>query len=134
MIGPAVLAQTAAAVLVVDQAVKLLVHHVDALTLVEGRLWVHRAVGRRPNMLWLWLIPVAMLVAVTAWMPSSSAFAGLMVGGSLSNLVEASMRGSVTDYIRLRFWPAFNIADVALTVGAIGIVIELTRIIGGISG
>ena len=134
MTGPAVLALTAAAVLAVDQAIKSLVHHVDALTVVEGRLWAHRAVNRRPNALWPWLIPVVTLAAVTAWMPSSSAFAGLMIGGSLSNLVEASLRGSVTDYVRLRFWPAFNIADVALTVGAIGMVVELVRTLGGISG
>ena len=48
-------------------------------------------------------------------------FVGLLLGGSLSNAVESSMRGSITDYICLRFWPAFNLADLALAAGAIGI-------------
>ncbi len=33
------------------------------------------------------------------------------------------MRGSVSDYVCLRFWPAFNLADVAITVGAIGLLL-----------
>ena len=31
----------------------------------------------------------------------------------------------VSDYVCLRFWPAFNLADLALTAGAIGILTEL---------
>jgi lipoprotein signal peptidase len=44
--------------------------------------------------------------------------------------MEGSLRGSVTDYVWLRFWPAFNIADVAITAGAIGMAIELSRALG----
>ena len=130
----ATLAQTATVVLAVDQAVKLLVHRVGSLRVVEGQLWMRRTSYRHSNMLWLWVVPAAALLVVTAWIPSSSIFVGLLVGGSLSNAVEGSLRGSVTDYISLRFWPAFNIADIAITVGAIGIAIELLRTVGGISG
>jgi lipoprotein signal peptidase len=58
-------------------------------------------------------------------LPSSAAFVGLLLGGSLSHAVESSLRGSITDYICLRFWPAFNLADLALTAGALGIIAEL---------
>jgi lipoprotein signal peptidase len=129
----AILAQTATVVLAVDQAAKLLVHRVASLRVIEGQLWMRRASYRHPNMLWLWVLPAAVLVVVTAWIPSSSIFAGLMIGGSLSNAVEGSLRGSVTDYFRPPFWPAFNIADIALTVGAIGIAVELLRTVGELS-
>jgi lipoprotein signal peptidase len=33
------------------------------------------------------------------------------------------MRGGVSDYVCLRVWPAFNLADVAITVGAIGVLL-----------
>jgi lipoprotein signal peptidase len=56
------------------------------------------------------------------WGPSSRAFAGLLLGGSLSHAVESSLSGSITDYICLKFWPAFDLADVAIAAGAIGIV------------
>lgn len=53
--------------------------------------------------------------------PSCGLFAGLLLGGSLSHLIESAVRGSICDYIRLRFWPAFNLADVAITAGALGL-------------
>lgn len=130
----ATLAQSASLVLAVDQAAKALVHRVGALRVVEGQLLVRHTTYRHANMLWLWLSAAAALVVVAAWIPSSSVFVGLMIGGSLSNAVEGALRGSITDYIRAPFWPAFNIADVALTVGAIGIVIELLRTVGELSG
>lgn len=49
---------------------------------------------------------------------------GLLLGGSLSHAVESSLRGSITDYICLRFWPAFNLADLALAAGAIGMIVQ----------
>ncbi len=130
----AILAPTATVVLAVDQAVKLLVHRIGGLRVIEGQLWMRRVAVSHLDMLWLWLIPAAALIIVAVWMPSLSVFVGLMLGGSLSNAVEGSLRGSVTDYISLRFWPAFNIADIAITVGAVGIAIELLRTAGGIAG
>lgn len=43
---------------------------------------------------------------------------GLLLGGSVSNLVDRLLRGHVTDYIELGLWPAFNLADVAIVCGA----------------
>ena len=43
---------------------------------------------------------------------------GLMLGGTLSNLADRLLRGHVYDFIDLRVWPVFNLADCALTVGA----------------
>jgi len=52
--------------------------------------------------------------------PSCGWFAGLLMGGSISHGLESSIRGCVSDYVCLRFWPAFNLADMAITVGFIG--------------
>lgn len=43
---------------------------------------------------------------------------GMMLGGALGNLIDRVKFGSVTDFIDIRVWPIFNIADIALTVGA----------------
>ena len=61
----------------------------------------------------------------TSWLPIVQLFAGLLLGGSLSNAVESSLRGTVSDYVCLRFWPAFNLADLAVAAGAVGILHEL---------
>jgi signal peptidase II len=42
---------------------------------------------------------------------------GFVLGGSLSNLVERVRIGHVTDFLDLRFWPAFNLADTFIVVG-----------------
>jgi signal peptidase II len=42
---------------------------------------------------------------------------GLLVGGSISNLVDRLRLGHVTDFLDLRFWPAFNLADSFIVVG-----------------
>ncbi|HXR12020.1 MAG TPA: signal peptidase II [Gaiellaceae bacterium] len=42
---------------------------------------------------------------------------GLVIGGSLSNLVDRVRLGYVTDFIDLRYWPAFNLADSFIVVG-----------------
>ncbi|MBA2474958.1 MAG: signal peptidase II [Actinobacteria bacterium] len=42
---------------------------------------------------------------------------GLVVGGSLSNLLDRVRLGHVTDFLDLRFWPAFNLADTFIVVG-----------------
>ena len=36
---------------------------------------------------------------------------GLVIGGSLSNLLDRVRLGYVTDFLDLRYWPAFNLAD-----------------------
>ena len=42
---------------------------------------------------------------------------GLVIGGSVSNLVDRVRLGHVTDFLDVRFWPAFNLADSFITVG-----------------
>jgi len=51
---------------------------------------------------------------------------GLVIGGSVSNLVDRVRLGYVTDFIDLRYWPAFNLADTFIVVG---VVILLTTLL-----
>ncbi len=43
----------------------------------------------------------------------------LVLGGTVGNLVDRLRLGYVTDFIDIGIWPAFNIADSAITVGII---------------
>ena len=42
---------------------------------------------------------------------------GLVLGGSLANLLDRVRLGHVTDFLDFRFWPAFNLADLFIVVG-----------------
>lgn len=57
---------------------------------------------------------------------------GLIIGGSLGNLVQRIAEGKVTDFMKFPYWPNFNMADVFLVVGIIavflGLVVETIRV------
>ena len=40
-----------------------------------------------------------------------------MIGGALGNLADRVCDGAVTDFIDPPLWPAFNVADIAITAG-----------------
>jgi signal peptidase II len=42
---------------------------------------------------------------------------GLLIGGSASNLADRVRLGHVTDFLDLRYWPAFNLADSFIVIG-----------------
>jgi len=42
---------------------------------------------------------------------------GFVLGGSISNLLDRVRLGHVTDFLDVRFWPAFNLADSFIVVG-----------------
>ena len=55
---------------------------------------------------------------------------GLVFGGALGNLIDRIRFGGVTDFILVRlwddfYWPAFNIADSAISVGVIVLIVFL---------
>lgn len=48
------------------------------------------------------------------WLP-----VGLLAGGAIGNLIDRIHEGAVTDFIDLGAWPAFNLADVEITLGVV---------------
>jgi signal peptidase II len=59
------------------------------------------------------------------WLAASLA---LIVGGAIGNVIDRVARGYVVDFLSVHwdrwFFPAFNVADAAITVGAIILVLE----------
>ncbi len=48
---------------------------------------------------------------------------GLFLGGVLGNLIDRLFRGHVIDFMDISFWPSFNVADAAITISVIGLII-----------
>jgi signal peptidase II len=48
------------------------------------------------------------------WLPT-----GLLIGGAAGNLIDRTREGAVTDFLDLPLWPAFNVADTAITFGVL---------------
>ncbi|HBG61073.1 MAG: signal peptidase II [Omnitrophica WOR_2 bacterium GWF2_38_59] len=52
----------------------------------------------------------------------------LIFGGAIGNLIDRITLGYVVDFIDFRFWPVFNIADSAITIGAIVILFKCFQV------
>jgi signal peptidase II len=59
---------------------------------------------------------------------------GLVLGGALGNLLDRLLRegsgflgGGVIDFVDLQWWPVFNVADAAVSIGGILLVIVVSR-------
>ena len=70
-----------------------------------------------------------LLFAGHAGRVESQAGIALIAGGAAGNLLDRLLHGGVTDFLELRAgnfrWPAFNLADSAITIGAALIIFEL---------
>jgi signal peptidase II len=54
------------------------------------------------------------------WLPT-----GLVLGGAIGNLIDRALEGSVTDFVKLPHFPAFNVADTAITIGVLALIYVL---------
>ena len=132
------------AVLVVDQVVKFLalahltpglpLHVVDgffALTLILNPGLAFGLLSSTPPG-WRWLVALLSLTALGVLLKLSARLIpaggrptaialGLIFGGAVANLVDRYRFGAVVDFIDLYWrsyhWPAFNVADSAISVG-----------------
>ena len=89
-----------------------------------------------------WLAPVLLVTAAAVmvllvWMIVTNRAGGalaecglaLILGGAAGNALDRVIHGGVTDFLEVRLWkyiwPAFNVADSAITIGALLLFYEL---------
>jgi signal peptidase II len=73
------------------------------------------------------LVVVSYVFARNPARPGMWVVAGLLGGGALGNLADRVRADAVTDYIQIGAWPAFNLADVAVTAGVLLLAIGYVR-------
>lgn len=73
------------------------------------------------------------VIAMSIWLAYAhsrliAASVGLIVGGALGNLIDRIVHGAVADFFSFHYagyyWYVFNIADVAITLGVLGLLID----------
>ncbi len=82
--------------------------------------------GGRPWLFFGATVLISTVIVATSPKVASSMSAvglGLILGGALGNLTDRIIRGpavsgEVVDFIDLRIWPVFNVADSAIVIGA----------------
>jgi signal peptidase II len=56
------------------------------------------------------------------WLPT-----GMLLGGALGNIVDRIREGAVVDFLKLPYWPAFNVADASITIGVVVLLVVIER-------
>jgi signal peptidase II len=88
---------------------------------------------------WISVLAIGVVVAIslgaTSRVTLGAVASGLIAGGALGNLIDRAFRGdegflhgAVVDFIDLQWWPVFNVADAAIVVGAVILVIASFRV------
>jgi signal peptidase II len=80
------------------------------------------------------LVVVGLLVSIgRSTSPVYPYAVGLIVGGAVGNLLDRLfrapgwLRGGVIDFIDVQWWPIFNVADIAVTVGGVLLILSTLR-------
>ncbi len=76
------------------------------------------------------LVSVLVVLAWRSPTAGRAALFGLVVGGALGNLSDRlfrSIHGAVVDFIDLKYWPTFNVADACIVVGCVLLVVSTLR-------
>ena len=124
----------ALAVFALDRLTKTIVgaqvpfgHELPVIDHVVGLTNVHNsgaAFGTAPALAGVFLlasVAVSIGLAIYVFRNHESQFMytvlGLVMGGTVGNGYERLVNGTVTDWINFHFWPVFNVADSALSIG-----------------
>ncbi|WP_018876656.1 MULTISPECIES: signal peptidase II [unclassified Thioalkalivibrio] len=145
-LGPGLL--IAAAIVVADQVTKIWAEH--ALTLfapVEVTSFFNLSLVYNPGAAFSFLagagdwgrwlltgIAVVIGLLIIGWLARlprrawwSVTALGLVLGGAVGNLIDRVRYGAVVDFLDFHWagyhWPAFNVADMAIVVGAITLIV-----------
>jgi lipoprotein signal peptidase len=114
------------AVLIFDQLAKALVGRVPRAVLSAGPMRLRHVENRRfagnrrlVAACWLPMVAGGMIIASTVFAasPSGQVGLGLAMGGATGNAVDLFRGRPVLDFVDLRIWPVFNLADAAITCG-----------------
>ncbi len=105
----------------------------------EGAAWSFLADAGGWQRWFLSGLAIVVSIAILVWLirlkPQQRWLAGalaLILGGALGNVIDRIMYGYVVDFIDVYYqqwhWPAFNIADSAISVGAVILLIDAVMV------
>ena len=138
----------AAIVVILDQASKALIwaafHERGGTDLIDGVLRIRLSTNTgavmgilsqsRPALIAITLVSIVALIYFAYRMRYAPALKrvclGLVLGGAFGNLIDRIATGRVVDFIDMGIgsyrWPTYNVADIAVTVGAVVLIAGFT--------
>lgn len=97
--------------------------------------------GNSPLNQWLLsLVALAITATLVIWLaridkPWVAVALGLIIGGAIGNVIDRLADGAVVDFLDFHWgehhWPAFNVADTGITMGAAALILDSLFVRGG---
>ena len=97
--------------------------------------------GNSPLNQWLLsLVALAITATLVIWLaridkPWVAVALGLIIGGAIGNVIDRLTGGGVVDFLDFHWgehhWPAFNVADTGITMGAAALILDSLFVRGG---
>lgn len=86
-----------------------------------------------PYLMWLSVIALGLILFFFGRLSSAMRVPmTLVAAGVTGNLIDRMRFGYVIDFVDLRWWPVFNVADACISIGVVWLVLlDLTRMRGG---
>lgn len=114
-----------ASLIIIDQASKYLIRHTGGfyicnkgiafgITLPEAVFYV------------FWIAIISIFSVLYLKGKHNNAYV-LILSGAISNIIDRITYGCVTDFIDLKFWPVFNLADILITIGVIMLILQIKK-------
>ncbi len=115
----------------------------SALILIDQLVKTYFSSGSVCNKNIAWGIPIAPAIFYLTWIAiiavlicifcrtknyTQKILLALILSGAVSNLIDRIRLGCVVDYIDLKFWPIFNLADAYITVGIISFILVIASV------
>lgn len=125
-----------AVIIALDQLTKFLIYGTSARSIIGDLLWFESSLNTGvafsmfEGMSVVFIITSLVASILFVWIIVSKKFftmkleklsVGLVLGGTLSNVLDRLIFGGVRDFIYLKFmnFAIFNVADMAITIGAV---------------
>lgn len=93
-----------------------------AFGMFAGRVWLVSVLAIAVAALFVVLIPLLL-----DGNPMNQVAIGLILAGAAGNMIDRIRLGYVIDYIAIGAWPKFNVADSAITIGVVVVMLGLIR-------
>jgi signal peptidase II len=117
-------------IVILDQLTKFIVKNNFKYITNPGSLW-----GLFPNatilLIWLSVIIIGVFFFYYEKITKSNLLcqigSGLVVGGAIGNLIDRILYKAVIDFIDVGWWPSFNIADSAISIGIVLLIVYFIK-------
>ena len=118
-------------IVALDQLTKYLVRILDIPFLMNSGSLFGLFQGSSLVLVWLSILIIGAFFFYYEKIQKSSLLcrlgSALIVGGAIGNLIDRIIFKAVIDFIDLKIWPSFNIADSAISVGVILLIIYFIK-------